>query len=217
MEGDGLINVLDFVEEELEADDMHFSTPEFLMVFRELQNAKPRFDRDLEAHKEKVRQEIERRRREGIEKIGSEGQSVADIKRLEDQLEKELKGAEREMVDEFVCQWPSRNLASHEDDTIRNTVTDLLQEKHHLSRMYSNVPESDREENRLEMLVPRAITEWKSEILNQQIRKLLREFHDGISQMDIEKEQRYQAHLRSLMKLRSLIAKEIGDRILLPK
>lgn len=214
---DELMNVLEYVESELDADDIKFSIPEYAAIFRELKRVKPEFDKALFRRRSEIDAEKDERRRQGIEEIAASDLSVAQINSREQKLEKELDDWAEEQVNEFIKVWPARFLASHEDDMVRDAATELLRQKHHLSNIYSNMPDSEREENRLDMLVPRAIMEWKSEILNQQLRRLLRQFHDTAANMDLEQEQRLQLKLNSIMHLRSLVAKEIGDRTLSPK
>lgn len=214
---DELINVLEYVESELDADDIKFSIPEYEAIFNELKRVKPEFDRALFQRRSEIETEKDERRRKGIEEIAGADLSVSQINSREQKLEKELEDWAEEQVNDFIKVWPARFLASHEDDMVRDAATELLREKHHLSNIYSNMPDSERQENRLDMLVPRAIMEWKAEILNRQLQLLLKQFADNASDMDLEHEQKLQLKLNSIMHLRSLLAKEIGDRTLSPK
>lgn len=214
---DELMNVLEYVESELDADDIKFSIPEYEAIFNELKRVKPEFDRALFQRRSEIETEKDERRRKGIEEIAGADLSVSQINSREQKLEKELEDWAEEQVNDFIKVWPARFLASHEDDMVRDAATELLREKHHLSNIYSNMPDSERQENRLDMLVPRAIMEWKAEILNRQLQLLLKQFADNASAMDLEQEQKLQLKLNSIMHLRSLLAKEIGDRTLSPK
>lgn len=214
---DELMNVLEYVESELDADDIKFSIPEYEAIFNELKRVKPEFDRALFQRRSEIETEKDERRRKGIEEIAGADLSVSQINSREQKLEKELEDWAEEQVNDFIKVWPARFLASHEDDMVRDAATELLREKHHLSNIYSNMPDSERQENRLDMLVPRAIMEWKAEILNRQLQLLLKQFADNASDMDLEHEQKLQLKLNSIMHLRSLLAKEIGDRTLSPK
>lgn len=214
---DELMNVLEYVESELDADDIKFSIPEYEAIFNELKRVKPEFDRALFQRRSEIETEKDERRRKGIEEIAGADLSVSQINSREQKQEKELEDWAEEQVNDFIKVWPARFLASHEDDMVRDAATELLREKHHLSNIYSNMPDSERQENRLDMLVPRAIMEWKAEILNRQLQLLLKQFADNASDMDLEHEQKLQLKLNSIMHLRSLLAKEIGDRTLSPK
>lgn len=216
-EDSSLMNVIEYIDSELSSDDIRFTTPEFVCVFNELKKNKGEFDRALAAERQSIEREAEQKIKEGIQAIASGDHTVSEIEILEKKLNRQVAEWTKEQVNEFVKDWPSRILASHEDDIVRRTVTDLMREKHQLSNIYTNVPESEKEENRLEQLVPRAILEWKSEIINRRLRKLLKGFHDNIAAMTPDDQARYQAELDSLMKLRRRIAKEIGERTLMPK
>lgn len=75
----------------------------------------------------------------------------------------------------------------------------------------------ERDEDRLGQLVPRAITEWKSELLNQRLKELFTQFHEISGKGDTETESKIMMEMNSIMRLRSQVAKDIGDRILSPR
>lgn len=215
-EDNTLIDVLDYVQGELESDGMKFSVKEYSAIFHELQQAKPAFNEALSAFKAKIQATADAKRRDKINEMSQGSYSINELQIKERQVEEELRRYIDNEINDFIKAWPSRFLASHEDDMIRSTSTELLREKHHLSNIFANAPGNEKEEDRLETLVPRAITEWKSEILNRRLRDLLKKFQDTAANMDIEQEHQLQAKLNSLMKLRHKIAKELGERILLP-
>lgn len=67
---------------------------------------------------------------------------------------------------------PADSLASHEDGEVRHVVTELIRERHQLSHIYmrdNNYVE--RDEDRLSQAVPRAMTEWKNELLNLRLKE----------------------------------------------
>ena len=70
------------------------------------------------------------------------------------------------------------------------------------------------EEDRLDVLLVRAIDEWKNEIINQSINELFRQFREISGKGNTEEEQRLQAELTSRMEMRTRLAKCIGERIL---
>ena len=211
---DSLMNVLEYVESELSADDIHFSIPEYATIFQELKKAKPQFDEALFRKRADIDREKDQRRRDAINEIADGDFSVSEIAAKEQKMEKDLDEWSTTQINDFIKEWPSRMLASHENDMVRRAVTDLLREKHHLSNIFANMPQDELEENRLDALVPRAITEWKSEILNRQLRDLLQKFHDTGADISPEDELQMQLRLNSIMNLRSLFAKETGERVL---
>lgn len=212
-----LITVLEYVEQELDDDNMSFAVPEYAAVFVELKKSYPLFLNALSQRKTALQQEYKERMDAGIAEIAKGDHTMSEITMLETKLKDTTDTWFRDSVNEFIMEWPGQYLASHEDDTIRRTVTALLREKHHLSHIYSAIPDSEKTENRLDYLVPRAITEWKGEILNRNLADLLRTFREKAGSMDMEEEKKLQRQINALMKLRQRIAKETGDRTLLPR
>lgn len=99
------------------------------------------------------------------------------LKGLKKKLENELESKRAEDLIEFSKDYPGRQLASHEDGEVRHVVTELIRERHQLSHIYmrdNNYVE--RDEDRLSQLVPRAMTEWKNELLNLRLKELFSRF-----------------------------------------
>ena len=158
------------------------------------------------------------RRKEGIENIAASDMSVMEIERAEKKLNEELENYRSESLIEFSKDYPGRQLASHEDGDVRKVVTELIRERHQLSHIYmrdNNVVE--RDEDRLGTLVPRAMTEWKNEILNLKLKELFKQFREISGKGDTTAESSLMLEMNALMRLRSQVAKDIGDRILSPR
>lgn len=208
------VDVHEFMANELEADSITFSVPVFKRIFEILDEMRPAFEAFRNNIESELRGKIDARRREGIERIGSADLSVAEIQREEKKMEEELQQEYEAALCERIKDYPGRVLASHQDKGVRDTAFQLLYEKHQLSNIYQKGGNTELEEDRLDMLVPRVITEWKNEIVSQRIKTLFQEFHQATTQNDREQEQALQAELASLMELRKKLAKVIGDRIL---
>lgn len=211
------IPVIDYVREELEADETNFSVPVYAKIFDILNRIKDPFYTALDDYTVKLQTEIDIKRKEGISLIGSKDLSLSEIERAEKKLEKELDEYYMESIRDFSKDYPGKVLASHENDEIRNASIELIREKHQLSNIYqrdNNVVE--KEEDRIDMLVPRAMTEWKNELLNQRIKSLFQQFREISGKGDGEGERKLMLEINSLMKFRSEVAKDIGDRIISP-
>ena len=212
------ISVLDYVAEELEADSQSFSVDIFAKIFELLKAMRDDYAVALENFSAKLNEDIEKRRKSGINNIASSDMSVMEIERAEKKLEEELDSYRNETLIEFSKDYPGRQLASHEDGEVRNMVTELIRERHQLSHIYmrdNNVVE--RDEDRLGVLVPRAMTEWKGELLNLRLKELFTRFHDISGKGDSEAESKLMMEMNALMRLRSQVAKDIGERILSPR
>ena len=209
-----ILTVVEFVKEELDNDNLSFSIPEFALVFNNLLNLLPGFRKDLENFRENLDSEITVRRKEGFDEIAGKDLSIPEIKREEKLLEERLtKFAENE-IQQFSRTYPSRMLASDEDDTVRVLTNEAILEPHQLSHIYSRERPVETEEDKLFNLLPQAITVWKNGILDVKFKELLRELQSVSTKNNPEEERRLQARLADLIKLRSELAKDIGDRIL---
>lgn len=211
------MSILEFVLEELSSDEIFFSVPEYVKIINEMQSLKPRFDIELRNFVSSLEKDEREIRNKSIEDIRKSNLTIHEINKKEAKTEENIKNWREQKIKSYTREWASRILASHEDDVIRETVTDLLHEKHRLSNIYSKDPTNHSEEERLDILVPRAINVWKSEILNNRLKDLLKEFQEANINKDYEKEQILQKRLNSLMKLRRTVAKNIGDRTLDPR
>lgn len=208
------INVLDYVLYELEPDGIVFSVPVFAKIITLLQKIRPDFEAAYATRRTEIDAEIDTQRKKGIDEIGRNASSVQDIRKREQKLEEKLNASRLRMTRDFVKGWPSMTLRSHEDDEVRSIVFRLSHEKHQLSAIYTKEAVFEPEEDRLESLVPRAINEWKGEILNARLKDLLMQFHDNAGKMDMEEEEKLQLKINSIIKLRQKLAKDIGDRTL---
>lgn len=208
------MSVVDFVEDDLEVDAITFKTPVYSRIFEILKNARESFDRELEKVTASLNREFGQLRQDGYSEIANGDFNMDQIKQAEKKLEEKLDGEYNSRLLEFIREYPGKLLCSHEDDEVRNTAIELVCEKHQLSAIYQKEGVYESEEDRITVLVPRAITEWKSEMLNLKIKGLIKEFHDISSTGNKEEEKKIQLELSKLLALRSQVAKDIGERIL---
>ncbi|MDE5842401.1 MAG: toprim domain-containing protein, partial [Muribaculaceae bacterium] len=226
--------ILDFIADELAADKVEFSVPEYKSVYDLLLNTIEDYIMDLREEKAKVAASIDEKRREGHIGISASGGSLSDIERAEIKLENDLEQEYNQAIRDFARLYPGNLLASHEDDAVRSVANDVIVEKYVLSKIYSAVP-ADTRFCELEEVV-RAITEWKSEILNEMLHNLMAELRDLSKKLDenmseeecpvsdnipseeiMPRMRMIQQKISSIMLMRSQIAKDIGERVLCPR
>lgn len=209
------LDVLNFIKEELHDSNMNFSVELFGRVFDMLDEMRPEFENYLNQKLTDVDADIERQRQEGYRRIGASKSSMEEIKREERKMESELTEKRLAAIREITKDYPGRMLGSHEDDEIRNLTFDLLFEKHHLSNIFLKDGNTELEENKLSVLIVRALDEWKNEIINQRMKELFKKFRNLSGKSGCESEQaKIQQELASLINMRSEMSKYIGDRIL---
>lgn len=207
------LNVLEFIEEELLDSQMSFSVEIFRQIFERLKGLTSSFHNFMSEKALETDKELDKLREQGYSEIRELDLSVVEIKRAEDKLEKEISEKREQTLREYMKDYPSRILGSDEDDYVRRMVLELVFEKHHLSNIFLKEG-AEREEDKLNTLVLRAIDEWKNEIINLRIKDLFKKFHEIGGKGDTDEEQRLQLELRSLMELRTQLAKCIGERII---
>ena len=165
-ESGALIKVIDYVAEDLDQDGLSFENPELLKVYEcvtELRNL--HWEEDYAVFLTKAAAEKERNLKEGVEAIAREAANLEEIRQRELMLKERVEEAYARSIVEFSKDFFQRRLLSHPDDTIRNVATDLVVERHQLSKIYfKNNTKVETEEDRLDELVPRALLELKYDI-----------------------------------------------------
>lgn len=100
-------------------------------------------------------------RNEGIERIRQSAADMAAIERAERELDERIAAQSEAAMDEFACNYIERALISDPDDTLRRVATELVSERHQLSKIHTKFAHVETERERLTVLVPRAIAELK--------------------------------------------------------
>ena len=210
------MNVVEFVKDELSGDDISFSVKEYDELFTYLLQLRETFIIDLEGFREKISAESDALRKEGFEEIAAKNLNIAEIQREEKKLEERITAMEMERITEFAKAYPSRDLLSHENMIFRRLAAEAVREPHQLSSIYTRQGTNETEEDKLFSLLPTAITVWKNGILDGQFNELLRQFKSICGKGLEEEERNLQAQLSEILKMRSQVAKNIGDRIIYP-
>lgn len=211
-----VLNVIEYVDIELSSDNLTFSVPEYAMVFNHIKSMLGDFFIRREEFEKHIATEAEKLFKDGIAEIGTRDLSIMEIQAEEKKLSERIEDWKYEQIADFSRSYSSKALASHENDVIRRITTEALREKHQLSHIYSRERPVEKEEDRLDMLLPSAICVWKNGILDNQFNQLLNEFRSIVGKGNTEEEKKMQMRLGELIQLRSAIAKNIGDRIICP-
>ena len=211
--------VYDYVASELAVDDLVLSDPALRATFDAvgaLCSSETRLaDREdfLRRDAEISREELERGRA-AIRESGV--QSVADLEVREQELSQKCAEDARKRLDDFDIAYGQRYLLSSPDDTVRSTATDLITERHVLSKIHTKFAHVESEQELLPTLVPRAIYELKAAILAGYIEEARRE----LAATDPSDTEKYDALLQSLYSYQLTqkdFARTMGERIILPR
>lgn len=206
------LDVLQFVEEELHDSDLRFSVQIFENVFKILQQMRENFKTSLNKNISEYKKSLVLIRKDEYDKIGEKALSMEEIRREEEELETKLASRLKHEIKEFSKDYPGKILGSHENEQVRKLALELLMEKHHLSNIYLKDGTTELEEDRLSVLLVRALDEWKNEILNLRIKEKFQQFHEACKVGDMTKQTEIQTELNSLMAMRKEMSKYIGER-----
>lgn len=211
--------VIEYIDDELAADNINFTEPAFRKTFDTLKKIKNNFLIALKRFKEKQTDEIATMRKMRIKEFAQEDLSVSEITRKEKFLDKELEDLKAVQIKEFTKNYAGIELASHEDSEIRMTATRLLQERHQLSTIYlRDGQQIENPEDALDIIIPRSLTEWKEWILGQLLNKEMAKLANNKEHpLSPEEEKDIQNNINTIFKMRKQIAKTIGDRTLDPR
>jgi DNA primase len=216
----GLIKVIDYVIEDLEQDGLSFENPELQTIYQTVvEMRRTQWDSDYAAFLQRAAAEKEQNMKAGLDIIAREATDLQDIRQRELMLKERVEEAYRKSLVEYAKQFFRSRLLSHPDDTIRNVTTDLIVDRHQLSKIYTkNNTKVESEEDRLDELVPRALLELKYDIA----RCFFNELSQQILQMqqqpdyDIDAILELMAQQRRWQQFSSELATKIGERVYEP-
>lgn len=215
-----LIKVIDYITEDLEQDDLSFENEELRQVYEEavrLRNA------DWDAAIAAFTTEAENARKEeiaaGLERIAREAGTLDIIRQRELSLQETADANYRRALNDFSKSFFSRHLLSHPDDTIRRISTELMVDRHHLSKIYfKNNTKVETEEDRLNELIPRALLELKYDIARCYFQELSRQIQQLQQQPDYDLDAilDLMARQRQWQQFSAELATKIGERVYEP-
>ena len=210
--------VIDFIADEMAADGISFSVPLFRRVFDILLEARPGFISLSKGFNEDLEALLKKERDEFHQSLGLKGGSMARIKNEEEKFSLAEASRRNALVRKFAVDFSIDLLTNHEDKQIRDIVNPLVAERHVLSAIYSRAGNDvPLEEDKLDFLIPRAISELRSEILDRRFQELQQQFAKAVEAADLSLQKELMERLSKIIFLRKRIAEDLGDRILSPR
>lgn len=206
--------VVEFVHSELEIDKIQFSVPLHKAIFDFALNQVENFYRDLETFQRQTSEWADKEYAERLQTIDPTGLTNNELQKREQELRASVDEQVAQRITIFRQNYLERRLCSHPDDDIRNLACDLVTEKHQLSKIYTQNAYVATEFDRLLSLVPKSIYTWKNALIADQIKSLQAQMQSG--RLDKDNTQLLQ-RLQELYRVRSQLAKLIGDRVVNPR
>lgn len=210
------VTVIDYILSDLRADGIKFVNSDLahlLVTAEELSTAS--WDADCSAATARLEEARKAEINDGIEEIRRTASDMGTISAMEKTLEERAEMNFRIALEEFSSGYLGRLLCSSPDDVLRNLATDMVVEKHILSKVHTKFSKIDSERDLLADLLPRTLNELKDAILWTQIfdkkaevAKCGNDYQKAISLMK---------EIRDLDLARAELAKLIGDRVIAPR
>ncbi|MCM1021554.1 MAG: DNA primase [Muribaculum sp.] len=214
------INVIDYVAQEMQYDDIKFSDSGVAKAFA---SAKALSENQWKSDYKNNEEVLLRKRAEFIVKGEAEIREsltdLADLDRKQQQLYSQADENYARWQSEYAQAYIEKALCSDADSQIRNLALELVPEKHVLSKMHTKFAKIETDIDRLEELVPRAIFALKDAILTCRDRSLRNDLKNIVadsSMTDLEKSDAVNQIItqqQQISSLRSELAKYLGDRI----
>ena len=207
------LNLLQYVANELSIDRMSFSNPLFAAIFKAAEEVAEQFGDVFNHFYHTVDHEAEQMRLQGIAEIQAMQLTMAEIESHENELNEKIEAYKAGRIRDFKVNFLEKQLCSSAVDTIREASLQLIYEKHQLSRIHTKYNHLPTETEKLTKLIPEAIYNWKSALLLCQIKDLQQQ----MATMDEAQMEQAIMRLQELFKIRSELAKYLGDRVVNPK
>ena len=205
--------VLEYIHSELEIDQIHFTVPIYKKIFTLSLAMVPVFYDDLAACQQEMQAWSDREFRDRLNRLNPTGLTSEELQKKEEEIRASVIEQSQRRIDEFRQNYLEKRLCSHHDDDVREVTCDLVSDKHQLSKIYTQNAYVATEFDRLLSLVPKAIHNWKNTLVAEQIKELQKQMAGKPSDESAELLRR----LQELFRVRSELAKLIGDRVVNPK
>lgn len=210
------MTVLEYIADDLAADDIRFENRDIAHFMDEaIQLSRATWDEDLANRRVQL---DEMRRTEfaaGVEVIRQKATDVGSISAMERSLQETVDADYARRLDEFSSAYLGRLMCSSPDDNVRNMATDLVIERHILSKVHTKYAKVDTEQDLLGELVPRALHELKDAILWTRLQDARSRLAACGADYDLSIE--LMKEMQEIENARSELAKLIGDRVIVPR
>lgn len=210
-----ILKLVDYIAYELRKENIDFSVPLYHRTFdyvREL--AETTWPGDMEANKSALQKQRADNEAAMRDDIRQQATSVSDIKAKEIALQAKLDSEFNDGINDFAEHYIEQRLCSSDNDDIRRLATELVSERHRLSKIHSKYAKVETERDKLIELVPRAVYELLYGILDYDIketeRKLVAASESGEIRLLMQK-------YINLKTTQQEFAKFLGERIVAPR
>lgn len=212
------IKVIEYIAQQLQSDDISFLNPLFSSTFEEaLKTIRTTWEEDFARQIAILEKQREEKIAIGIDEIRKNAVDLNSITAQEKKLTERVNNEYLQDLTNFSALYIEKILISSPDDNIRRITTDLVSERHILSKVHTKYAKIETEQDRLTDLVPRAILEWKDAILDCNIRDIQNQLKDKNITKNLDVTRELMAKNIELNLIKKELAKYLGERIISPR
>jgi DNA primase len=213
------LSVADYIRNELERDKMEISNPVLASIYQLILSIQ---ERDWPTAEQDYDQRLQQERAEAISageaEIRATASDLADIERRENELKDAVDMKYWHDKKQYAMTYLERVICSNPDAEVRQVGSDLVSEKHILSKVFTKYTHIVPDEERLPEIVPRVVIEYKDAVLDRQIQLLNLRIKDAsVNGGDSDLCMELMAQLNDLHAVRRDMATYLGERIILPR
>ncbi len=210
-----MLRLIDYVDMELQREELQFSVPLYRHMYKKVKLlASESWTDDSKTFIRRESQAIEETRHKALDEIANLNLNVSEIKARELRLEERLNNEYTSAITDYAEHYAEQHLCSSDEDKIRLLATELISDRHHLSKIHSKYAKVATERDRLLELVPRSLYELMYGIIEYDITNLSKELKTAKGEENIQK---LLQQLIDKKNLQQQFAKYLGERIVSPR
>lgn len=209
--------VWEYIVEELSIDSIELSNPLYKHIVELTAEQREHEAQQVAALRSELQVKGQKLVDEAIEQIRLESGDIADKQRKEAEAQTRIAREMDEELQTFETNFLERYFTTHPDSSISMLAVDLVSEKYQLSKVHTKFQKVELEADRLWELIPRAIYELKNAILEQSIKRIQEQIKEASRNKDNQRIVELIEQNVELNRVRTALAKQIGDRIVSPR
>lgn len=209
--------VWEYIVEELSIDSIELSNPLYKHIVELTAEQREYEAQQVAALRTELQVKEQKLVDEAIEQIRLESGDIADKQRKEAEAQTRIAREMEEELQTFETNFLERYFTTHPDAEISLLAVDLVSEKYQLSKVHTKYQKVELEADRLWELIPRAIYELKNAILEQSIKQIQEQIKEASRNKDEQRIIELIEQNVELNRVRTALAKQIGDRIVSPR
>lgn len=214
------MQLIEYVNEELSFDQITWTVEAYGNAFNAAMELRATsWETDREQHESATRSRHDAMWQEGMANIQATATDLSDIKKQELALQEKCDRYFDEEMTRFADDYLELRLASSPDNDTRRVTTDLVSERHHLSKIHTKYTKIETERDRLIEIVPKAIAAVK----DAHIAIKIKEETEALSRLDSSQPDydamvaQHMKNIDNLARLKMELARNLGERVIVPR